>query len=78
MLELFWRSLRTGGRALVFNFAPWNPTRAYMEWIGNWYLLYRTRQDLAMLAERAGVPGDQFTIASEASGIDLLLQIDKP
>jgi extracellular factor (EF) 3-hydroxypalmitic acid methyl ester biosynthesis protein len=78
MLSLFWTSLQPGGRALVFNFAPWNPTRAYMEWIGNWYLIYRTRPDLVQLAEAACIPSANYQISSEATGIDLLLQLDKP
>ena len=42
MLALFWQRLAPGGRLVVGNFAPHNPTRAFMEWIGNWYLRYRT------------------------------------
>lgn len=78
LVTLIWQLLRPGGQALVFNFAPWNPTRAYMEWIGNWYLLYRTREDLARLATQAGIPPRDFTVSAEASGIDLLLRLHKP
>jgi extracellular factor (EF) 3-hydroxypalmitic acid methyl ester biosynthesis protein len=78
MLSMFWASLRSGGRGLVFNFAPWNPTRAYMEWIGNWYLIYRTRQDLRRLAEAADIHQSHYQVSAEATGIDLLLQLDKP
>lgn len=78
LLTLFRQLLRPGGRALIFNFAPWNPTRAYMEWIGNWYLLYRTREDLARLATQAGVAHSDFTISAEPSGIDLLLTLSNP
>jgi hypothetical protein len=77
LLKTFWQLLRPGGQALVFNFAPWNPTRAYMEWIGNWYLLYRTREDLARLARSAGVAANDFAATAEASGIDLLLRVRK-
>lgn len=77
MLKMFWQLLRPGGQALVFNFAPWNPTRAYMEWIGNWYLLYRTRQDLDRLASIAGLSASDFEVTAEASGIDLLLRMTK-
>lgn len=78
LLTLFWQLLRPGGQALIFNFAPWNPTRAYMEWIGNWYLLYRTRGGLDRLARNAGVPENCFRVSAEASGIDLLLRLNKP
>lgn len=78
LLKTFWQLLRPGGQALVFNFAPWNPTRAYMEWIGNWYLLYRTRADLEQLARRAGLAANDFEVTAEASGVDLLLRLTKP
>ena len=41
--------LAPGGRMVVFQFAPHNPTRAYMEWFANWYLTYR---DTATLSPR--------------------------
>jgi hypothetical protein len=58
---------------LVGNFAPHCPTRAYMEWIGNWYLIYRTAADLEALAERAGIPASCRTIGAERLGMDLFL-----
>jgi extracellular factor (EF) 3-hydroxypalmitic acid methyl ester biosynthesis protein len=78
LLKTFWQLLRPGGQALIFNFAPWNPTRAYMEWIGSWYLIYRTREDLIRLAKDAGISGGAFEVTAEASGIDLLLRLSKP
>lgn len=73
MLSTFWRHRAPGGLMLVGNFAPHNPTRAYMEWIGNWYLSYRTAGQLAGLAAAAEIPAERCSIASEASGVDLFL-----
>ena len=73
LLKLFWRQLGEDGLLLVGNFAPHNPTRAYMEWIGNWYLTYRTANQLGQLASRANIPPDQLTIGCESLGIDLFL-----
>jgi len=73
LLSLFWRQLAEGGMLLVGNFAPHNPSRAYMEWIGNWYLNYRTVQDLERLATRAGIPRQQSRIGCERTGVDLFL-----
>jgi hypothetical protein len=78
MLRWFWEQLAPGGLLLVGNFAPHNPTRAYMEWIGNWYLVYRTADALAELAARAGVPAGQATVGSERLGVDLFLAGRKP
>ncbi|MCL4201366.1 MAG: class I SAM-dependent methyltransferase [Pirellulaceae bacterium] len=71
MLSRFWQALCPGGEAWVFNFAPYNPSRAYMEWIGNWYLIYRTDQQMADLAAQAGIQHPQFQIAAEPSGVNL-------
>jgi hypothetical protein len=73
MLRLFWERLAEGGVLLVWNFAPHNPTRAYMEWIGNWYLIYRTGTDFGRLAAGAGIPPDKCSLASEALGVNLFL-----
>ena len=77
MLRQFWQRLAHGGLLLAGNFAPHNPTRAYMEWIGNWYLNYRTAEDLQRLAMLAGIPKDAFSIGSEALGVDLFLTAEK-
>jgi hypothetical protein len=73
LLALLWAGLAPGGTLLVGNFAPHCPTRAYMEWIGNWYLLYRTREELLQLALDAGLPADSCQVTAERLGIDLFL-----
>jgi hypothetical protein len=78
MLSHFWASLRPAGQALVFNFAPHNPSRAYMEWIGNWYLTYRNAEQLDDVAARARIPHGCVTAAGEASGVDLYWHIRRP
>jgi hypothetical protein len=77
-LRLFWNGLRPGGMAAVGNFAPHCPTRAYMEWIGNWYLIYRTADELAQLGEAARIPAAQRRIIAERTGCDLFLLAEKP
>jgi hypothetical protein len=75
LLSRFWQSLRPAGQAWVFNFAPHNPSRAYMEWIGNWYLVYRTPEQMLDLAAQAGIPNRQIKISAEPTGVNLYLQI---
>jgi hypothetical protein len=48
-----------------------------MEWIGNWYLTYRTRDELAELAQVAGIPRTAFTLGVEAAGVNLYLHAAK-
>jgi len=73
MLRVFWQQLAEGGVLLVGNFAPHNPTRAYMEWIGNWYLTYRTAEEVERLGFRAGISPNCLVIGSERLGVDLFL-----
>ncbi len=73
LLGLFWNQLAEGGMCVVGNFAPHNPSRAYMEWIGNWYLKYRTADDMERLGAAAGIPRQCFRIGCERTGVDLFL-----
>jgi hypothetical protein len=73
LLRWCWGRLNQRGMLLVGNFAPHNPSRAYMEWIGNWHLLYRTPAELVRLAEQAGIPRWAIQIGAERLGIDLFL-----
>jgi extracellular factor (EF) 3-hydroxypalmitic acid methyl ester biosynthesis protein len=78
LLGVLWRSLAPGGRLLVGNFAPHCPSRAYMEWIGNWYLIYRTVDELRELGLAAGIPPERIQIGAERLGINLFLNAVKP
>ena len=74
MLRLFWQRLAPGGLLLVGNFAPHNPSRAYMEWIGLWYLTYRTPEEIEQLALSAGIPRNRLAIGCDHTGLDLFLR----
>ena len=77
MLNTLWQTLAIGGQLLVFNFSCGNPSRAYMEWLGNWYLTYRSQQDFAAVAEHAGLPDDRYTVDVEPAGVSLFLHAMK-
>ena len=72
MLQFFNRSLQPGGRGIVFHMSPANPTRAYMEWIANWYLNYRTAEEFREVALTAGIPLTR-DITSQVAGLSLCL-----
>lgn len=78
MLGLFWSGLAAGGELLVGNFAPHCPTRAYMEWLGNWYLIYRTVDEFAAITAAAGIPTNERRIGADRTGCDLFLVARKP
>ncbi len=78
MLKQFWKSLRPGGQMLVGNFSSHCQARPYMEWVGNWYLVYRTSEELHALAAKAGIPDGCYQVRAESQGINLLLEATKP
>jgi len=59
------------GRLMVFNFEKDNPSRAYMEWFGNWYLIYRNQEDLNRLARTASLP--PWKIRADGTGYNLYI-----
>jgi hypothetical protein len=75
MIRTFASALSPAGTLHLFQFAPHNPTRTYMEWLGNWYLTYRTADELHRLGLAAGLNAPQLTLGSESLGVDLLLSI---
>lgn len=75
MLRCLAGQLAPGGRLIVFQFAPHNPTRAYMEWFGDWYLTYRDNAALRRVVEAAGIPGVEIEFGAEELGVDLYVQI---
>lgn len=77
-LSEFWNCLSPGGELMVFNFGPANTSRDYMEWIGNWYLIYRDAQTMMDLAEQASFDNNCVTVAAEETGADLYWQARKP
>ncbi len=77
LIRRLWRDLRPGGRVVFGNFHPRNPSRAAMELCGQWFLIYRTAQELEALARRAGVPAENVRVFAEPLGINLFCEIKK-
>jgi extracellular factor (EF) 3-hydroxypalmitic acid methyl ester biosynthesis protein len=78
MLNALYQRLATGGSLTAFQFAPHNPTRAYMEWFGNWYLTYRDADHFRRLVASAGLGGATITFGAEPLGIDLYSIVTRP
>ena len=74
MLQSLWNLVDENGTLLAFNFSDNNPSRAYMEWIGNWYLLQRSAGQLSELADQADLPKCEFRVQSEEEGVNLFLR----
>ena len=77
VLQCLYGQLASSGRLIVFQFAPHNPTRAYMEWFGNWYLTYRDETAFRRLVESANFPDATVTYGAEALGVDLYAMVQR-
>jgi extracellular factor (EF) 3-hydroxypalmitic acid methyl ester biosynthesis protein len=73
MRNLFAR-LAPGGRLVVGNMAPENPTRWIMEHHLDWQLIYRSRGELAEAARRAA-PDARIRILEEETGVNPFVEL---
>ena len=66
-VELVLRKLhaaaKPGTQLFVANYVPDHPSRSAMEWLLDWWLVYRTESDLRRLIARAGF--DEKSVATE-------------
>lgn len=69
--------LREDGELVVGNFAPNNPTKNYMEIVGDWHLYYRDADDLRSLANSCGVASEDIRIGREDEEVNLFLHIKR-
>ncbi len=69
--------LKPDGEILVGNFCKSNPSKAYMEIFGEWFLFHRTEAELTDLALCAGFEKDDIFVDREPLGINLFLRIKK-
>ncbi|MBN2443461.1 MAG: class I SAM-dependent methyltransferase [Spirochaetales bacterium] len=51
IIEALWSSVAPGGKIVITNAHPENPTRLWMEYVGNWFLNYKNKEDLYDVAE---------------------------
>jgi SAM-dependent methyltransferase len=68
--------LAPGGRALIANMVPESPSRWYLEYHLDWFLNYRTREQLLELAERAA-PEARLNLLEEESGVNPFVEIQR-
>lgn len=66
---------KPGGEVVIGNFSDFNPSRDYMELLGHWQLVHRSRETLLALAERAGASRNQIQVLWEAEGVNYFLHI---
>lgn len=66
---------RPGGEVVVGNFSTFNPSRDYMELLGDWALYHRTEKQLVELAREAGAEPEAISVQWEPEGVNLFLHI---
>lgn len=70
------RLLDGEGSIVVGNFSEANPSRAYMELLGDWHLEHRSPEKLLELGRRAGYSDPGMRIGSEPLGVNLFLHLE--
>jgi SAM-dependent methyltransferase len=60
-------ALRPGARALIANLTPDNEEIGFMEAVMDWWMFYRSPEDLRRLADCLMCTGSEFTAASHSS-----------
>lgn len=75
LLKALMAVTKRGGEVVVGNFSDFNPSRDYMELLGDWVLQHRTCDRLRELALEAGAPADSIEVQWEPEGVNLFLHI---
>ena len=75
LLRRFIHWTRPGGEVVIGNFSNCNPSRAYMELVGDWFLQHRSAEKLRSLARAAGAPDYNISIGEESEGVNLFLHV---
>jgi extracellular factor (EF) 3-hydroxypalmitic acid methyl ester biosynthesis protein len=65
--------LAPNGRVILGNFSHVNPSRPYMEIVGEWFLIHRDEQDLRQMANAAGFDAEKISVTSDVTGVNLFL-----
>jgi len=78
LLKRFKKWLKDNGEIIIGNFNEnYNPSRAYMEVFGEWYLIHRTEEQLYCLANQAGFADSEISVGCESENVNLFLHLKK-
>ena len=75
LLRNMWAATRTGGRLVIGNFAVGHPTRPWIEWCGDWFLIHRTSKDLFRIAMQAGITGESTHVKTHVDQFEAILYL---
>ncbi len=77
LMNIFYDLLAPGGLLLVTNVEADNPSRNWMEYVTEWHLVYRNREELLALAPDAA-PRENCAVLAEDVGVNIFLEVRKP
>lgn len=77
LMNIFYGMLAPGGLLVATNVDASNPSRQTMEYVLEWHLIYRNRQQLAALKPDPASLGD-FSVKSDSTGVNIYIEVRKP
>lgn len=75
LLRKFISWTKPGGEVIIGNFSMQNPSRNYMELIGDWFLEHRSENQLIKMAVEAGAVMKNISVGKELEGVNLFLHV---
>ena len=69
------RYIKPGGEIVIGNFSKGNPSRYWMEAVGDWKLSHRNEDQLIALAGQAGIESHRVKVGVEPEKVNLFLHI---
>jgi len=76
VIEKLYRLLAPGGEMVIGNFHVSNPSKHFMEYWGDWYLIHRTDEEFKNLLPETS--GAQVSLIFENTGSQMFLDLKKP
>jgi hypothetical protein len=77
LLGALYESVVPGGELTIGNVASHNPTRWWMEYALDWYLLHRSSEDLMQMGRMLEPTPGSLEVEAEPLGVNLFLTIRK-
>ncbi len=77
LVNIFYDMLSPGGLMVATNVDNSNPNRQTMEYVLEWHLIYRDRQQLGALSPDAASP-DSVAVKSDPTGVNIYVEVRKP
>ncbi|WP_395741770.1 SAM-dependent methyltransferase [Prosthecobacter sp.] len=77
LLEVFYDLVAPGGLLIATNVDLSNPSRNWMEYVLEWHLVYRNKEQFAKIAPDKAPPGS-VEVKADETGVNIFLEVRKP